>query len=187
MQARGLARFVACKLCVEFGEQKVGALKAVVLVLKIAQGAKKQSCADQQEQREHDLDGNQRVRPEAGRFAATALRGAAAGVQIASCSGACRGQGGGESEEEPGEQREAQREKHDGRIRPGVHRDIGVALADEGDQHARGGEGNAQSQHSAGEGEQEGLDQALADEACAAGAKGKASGDFALSSGGAGQ
>src|ERR1700677_2601677 len=105
MQARSLARFVSCKSCVELGEQQVRALKTVVLVLKVAQGAKKESCADEQEQRKHDLDGNQRVRPEAGRFATAALRVAAAGVQIAGCSSTCRGHGRGETEEDSSEQR----------------------------------------------------------------------------------
>ena len=113
--------------------------------------------------------------------------GAGVGAERGCVSGACGGEGRGESEEEPGDEGDSESEKQDGHIRGGVHCDVGIALAEKGDKSASGGEGEAQSEKTAREGKEEGFDEALADDACAAGAECEAGGDFALASGGAGE
>ncbi len=115
------------------------------------------------------------------------MSGAGVGAECCGCFGARGGEGGCEAEEKCGEERDAEGEEQDGQIRRGSHGDVVVALAEEGDEGAGGGEGDAESEEAAGEGEEEGFDEALADDACAAGAEGEASGDFALAGGGAGE
>jgi hypothetical protein len=73
-----LAGLISGELRVEFGNQQVGALEAVVLILQVAEGAQEETVSDQQEQGEHHLRGDQRLGPEVRGFAAATLRRAGA-------------------------------------------------------------------------------------------------------------
>jgi len=132
-----------------FCNQQVSAFEAEILILKVAQRAKKQSGSHQQQKAKHDLRGNQRFGPPAAGTSTAACGGPGSGVHGRHRRGASHVQCRGQTEEQTCQDRHAEREQKDRRVRRGIERNIRCAPRNKGDESTRGGKSQTKSEQAA--------------------------------------
>src|SRR6202020_730354 len=104
-----MQRGVTGKLRIELGQQQERALKSVVLVLQVAQRLEEEPRRHKQQKRQHDLANDERLRPPSRR---TAAAGSAVSRTQRIIGRSPRGGNcGGESEQNSGDDRNAEGEQ----------------------------------------------------------------------------
>ena len=160
MEAGRLHRSVTGKLRIYLGHQQERALKSVVLVLQVAQRLEEEPCRHKQQKRHHYLANNQRSRPPS-RRTASGTGSAVCGTQRVMCRSACGGNGGGEPEQNSGDDRNAEGEQQNSRIRRRAHGNPRTTLAHKCNQNPCCRESNCEPQKAAPNRQQQSFDEAL--------------------------
>jgi len=111
-----LFRPVSGEMRIEVGDDEMGALKAVVLVLQVEEGAKEEAGSDKQEKRQDDLADDEYPRKHGARLTAGARGGAGIPVERRARRDASHADGRGQAEENRGRDGDCEREEEDVRV-----------------------------------------------------------------------